>query len=242
MIMKSLLVIPIDNNLQIIVKKAQKVKAGEILAKRKVADYKHEIPLSKILKVKPQKIPSYITKKIGAKVLKGEIIAQKNGLFKNIQILSPAEGSIDSIDVKLGALYLKVKPNEEVYELSPLDSEVEDIRDNEIILAFEGKLIPADGGRGDRAIGVLLDLAKEVDVFDFGNEVCGKILFGKSFTEGARAKLLTLGSKGLISLELYEDFPINVKLNEKQLTKLSGISGKNIMILGEKKSIIIPLA
>lgn len=240
--MKSLLTIAIPPDFEIVVKKAQNVKIGEILAKKKIVDKKEKIPLSKILTVKPQKISAYLTKKIGSSVKKGEILAKKSGIFKNTQILSPVSGILEYIDVKKGDLFLTTEISEEVFELCPIEGIVEKVTDEGIVISFEGKIIEGEKGKGERAIGSLLVFNKLVDIFDFGNEVSDKIVIGKGFTEGARAKMATLGVKGLLACQYYEDFSLIVKFNEKQFNQLSSLVGKNIVVLGEKKCVIVPVA
>lgn len=240
--MKSLLTIQLTPDLEVTIKKGSLVKAGDIIAKRSGKIHKEKIPLGKILSIDSKRITSFIVKKLGSKVKKGEILAKKEGMFKSVRVLSPFSGILESVDLKDGSLLLVSQEVTEVLETSPLDGFVEGATGEEITISFEGKVIEGEKGKGERAIGYSLVFKEHVDMHHFTSEVSGKIVIGKTFTEGARAKLNALGAKGLVSLEYYEDFPVSVKLSEKSLKELVNVHNKNIILLGQLNRIIIPVA
>lgn len=239
--MKSLLTIELLPGMEIITQKGSKIKVGEPLAKKPLKVFKEKIPLSKILSIPPKKIISYLCRRLGTSVKKGEILAKKEGVLKNIHILSPRSGFIDSVDLKDGTLLLVSETDKEQIEKSPINGFVESITENQIVISFEGKVFCGEKGKGERIVSQTLTFENKVDMFDFASEVKDKIIIAKTITDGARAKLVTLGAVALVASEYYEDFPAMVVLSEKQLIELKSSKKGNIIILGEKKQVIIPL-
>lgn len=240
--MKSLLTIQLTSDLELTIKKGNHVKAGDVIAKRSAKLHREKIPLGKILSIDAKKIPSFLSKRLGSKVKKGEVLASKEGIFKSMRVLSPLSGVLESVDLKDGSLLLVSQTLNEITQTSPINGLVEGITSEEITISFEGKVIEAELGKGERVIGHSLVFEDNVDMHHFAGEVADKIVIGKTFSEGARAKLNALGAIGLISLEYYEDFPVLVKVFPKDLKELVAARNKNIILLGQLKSIIIPVA
>lgn len=239
--MKSLLAIKLTPESQVLTEKGKKIKTGTVLAKKPAKVHKEKIPVGKILSINSKQITKYLKKKLGTPVSKGEVLAKRESIFKSIQILSPRNGFLDSVDLKDGTLLLVSETKEEQGLSSPVDGIIESISCEEIVISFEGKLITGEKGRGERVFGSVCVLAKAVDTLDFAYEVEEKIVIGKTFTEGARAKLNALGARGLISLEYYNDFPNLLTLSEKKLEDLMNKVPKKIILLGNLGQIIIPL-
>lgn len=239
--MRSLLTISLAENFEVVVERGKNVRAGEILARKKSNIHKEKIPLTKILEVKPKDIASYLTKRLGTQVKKGEVIAHKKSLLKNIKILSPVSGIIDSVDLKEGTLLFITKVNEEYTEVSPVSGIIEGVTSEEITLSFKGKVLEAEKGKGEKVIGKAVKFPKHVDMLDFSYEVNGKIVIGKTFTDSARAKLKTIGATALVALEYYEDFPAAAKLADSQLKELLLREFNNLIVIGDKRKIIIPV-
>lgn len=240
--MKSLLTIQLTPDVELTIKKGFRVKAGDVIAKRVGKVHREKIPLSKILSVDSQKITSFITKKLGSKVKKGEVLAKKEGMFKSVRVLSPILGVLESVDLKDGSLLLVSGEVSEITQSSPIDGYIEGVTKEEITISFEGKVIEGEKGKGERAIGVSMVFEDSVDMHHFDSKVASRIIIGKTFTEGARAKLNALGASGLISLEYYEDFPVLVKISPKDLKELLTARNKNIILLGNLSRVIIPVA
>lgn len=239
--MKSLISIPLTVDLQVLVSKGQKVKAGEALAKKKSTQHKEKIPLSKILSVKPAKITTYLRKKIGTPVKKGELLAKKDSIFKTIRIISPISGFLQSIDLKEGSLLILTQTTQESFEFTPIAGFIEGVNEDEITISFEGKVIEGDQGQGEQVVGESLSFNTNIDMSHFASEVFNKIVVAPSFTEGARAKLWALGAKGIISCEFYRDFPVVIKLRPVKLNDLITGSNKHLIMQGSSKRIIIPV-
>lgn len=238
--MKSLINIPVTIDLEISVIKGQKVKIGEKLAKRKSKSRKEKIPLSKILSVKPGQILSFLTKKIGTNVKKGDILAKKSSIFKTLRIISPMSGLLDSIDLKDGSLFLVTQGNEESFEFSPVNGVIEAVSEDDITISFDGKIIEGVNGKGDQVAGSTLFFEKTLDMFNFAAEVIDKIVIASKVTDGARAKLSALGAKAIVSKEFYNDFSAVIQLDERQYRELLLNNRNNHLIIrGNEKRIII---
>lgn len=239
--MKSLLTIPLLSGFKTTVEKGQAVKVGDILARKTALPQQEKIPVSKILSVSPKKVVSYLRKKLGQEINKGEILAKKEGVLKSINILSPITGKIESVNFKDGTLLIVSREIQELIERAPIDAIVEEVDGDKITLSFEGKVMEVEDGRGERAIGSTLVFNKHIDIPDFASEVVDKIIIARSFTNGALAKLNALGASGVMSLEFYDDFPVMVKLTKEQYLELSKTSLPSVIVLGKKKRIIVPI-
>ncbi len=240
--MNSFITISLVSNLIPIVEKGQKVKSGQVVAKSKLVSIKEKIPLAKILLVDPKKIISHLSQKIGSRIKKGDIIARKSGLFKSVSVKSPIEGTIDSVDLKSGDLFILTREVNNKIEVSPVDGSVDSTDNMQIKVAFEGKLYQGEKGRGKRIVAPIVIFKKVVDMSDFGSEVEGKIVIANSFSEAARSKMGALGVQGLISLESFDDFPSFVQLKKNYLEELVGIKTPQLIVHGDNKLVIIPLA
>ncbi len=240
--MKSLLTIPLSVDLEVVIEKGQKVKTGDIIAKKKAQSRREKIPLSKILSIKPSKMTSYLVKKIGTHVKKGEVLAKKEGIFKSIRIISPLSALIESIDLKDGSILLVTKEVAQIFEYAPMSGFIEGIDEDGITISFEGKVIEAEQGKGDQIIGSAVVFSHSLDMLHFASEVKNKIVIAFSVSDGARAKLSALGARGIVALEYYEDFPVVLKLSQKEFRELVRESNKQLILLGEKRRILIPVA
>lgn len=240
--MKSLLTIQFPCPLEPVIKKGSLIKVGEVIARRRAKTHKEKIPLSQLLATSPSKITSFLTKNLGEKVKKGDVIASKEGIFKSIRVLSPFAGVLSEVDLKDGSLLLVSEGLTEIIEKSPIDGFVEGVTSEEITISFEGRVIEGEKGKGERVIGQSLVFEDHVDMHHFADEVASRIVIGKTFTEGARAKLNALGAKGLISEEFYDDFPLLVKVPPRDLKELQQLKNKNIILLGQLCRVIIPVA
>lgn len=239
--MKSLLTVSLAAGFTPLVKKGEKVKADQPIAQKPKKVYQEKIPLSRLLKIPPAKIAGCLTKKLGSHIKKGELIAKKEGFFKSLRVLSPFSATLTSLDLKDGSLLLTIDSTEEMVEKAPIAASVEEVSQTEITLSFNGKIIQAEKGKGNQVIAPLLFFDKsQVDLHHFGSETTSKIIAAKAFNQGARAKLNALGTKGIVALEYYEDFPVVVKVTPSDLKQLENYQGKRIILLGEACRIIIP--
>lgn len=243
--MQSHLILEFSSEFQIVVSAGEKVKAEQALARSKKKQVKEKIPLAQILDVQNKRIASFLEVSLGSHVKKGEVLAKKTNLFKNIKLLSPYDGVLESIDLKEGCLILTRDTTDGAkVESAPVDGVIEHVADNTITLAFNGRVIEALNGRGKRTFGKVHLFEHPVDMFDVTLEVEGKIAMAQSFTDSARAKLSALGSIGIVSFEYYEDESVSVSVSEEGYRELleSLKKGLPLLILGEKKRIVVPIA
>lgn len=238
--MKSKLPIKLSSDFEIIIEKGNRVKAGDKIATRKKNKAEEKIPISHILSIKPSDIAKYLTRRVGARVKKGEIIAKKDSFVKTLRILSPHDATIASIDLKKGIISLESGEEMEEFEYAPIEGVIENILDGEVIFSVEGDVITGSKGQGETIYGDTLISLKHLDMFDFANEVKGKIIVAPEFTEGALAKLLALDAGGVVTTKFYSDFPVIVSVEPDLFHKILTIKPKKLVLLGEKKSIIIP--
>lgn len=130
------LTIHVPEHAKILIKPGQKVDFNipfyEILG---VSDY--EIPLSKKLEVKPDKIFHYLKKFVGEDVKKGEILAVKKTLFSTHKVLSENDGKIKEINHDIGLIIISVKNDEANKVKTYFKGEVTEIKNREIHLKVE---------------------------------------------------------------------------------------------------------
>jgi hypothetical protein len=239
--MKSLLTIKLMSGCQLSVKKGKKVSPGDVLAFKKKSFIKEKLPLSVILSVKPAHITKYLSVRIGSMVNKGEILAKKESLFNKTAVFSPISGIIDSIDIKEGVVYIMSQSDNDHNEISPINGIIEGVNDEEITISFNGRVVEGVKGQGNQVRGKAHYYHNDLDVSGFASEVIDKIIIGPSFSDAARAKLKTLGARGLIANEFYSDFPNSLSLNEKQMKDIFTLKADWIILLGQSGKIIIPV-
>lgn len=238
--MKSKLPIKLSSDFKAIAQKGTHVRAGDKIASRKKLKKEEKIPISTILSIQTSQIPKYLTRRVGSKVKKGEVIAKKDSFIKTIRIVSPFEGVIASIDLKKGILILESIRKDEEFTLSPIAGIIDDILEDKIILSVEGDVIQGTNGQGETSYGEVIISLKNLDMFDFASEVSGKIIMAPQFSEGALSKLYALDAAGLIATEFYSQFPQIVVVAPDLFDKLASIKPKTLILLGASGSIIIP--
>ncbi len=238
--MKTLLPVTLPHSAKITVKKGDIIKAGEKLARNAVETVKEKIPLSKILSVNPKKISQYLVIKLGSAVKRGQVLAKKSGVFKNIQILSPLNGTIDSIDLKEGTCLLTSHIGKESFEYSPVNGVIEEISHNRITISFDGIVIEAQKGTGDSVAGDVLVIDKDADMLDFSADVFDKIIICRSVSDSALAKLEALNVKALVTTHFYQDFISNVQLNNENYLNLLKKLKKHLIVIGRNNKVIVP--
>ncbi len=243
--MKSHLTLEFSSDFEVVVTGGEKVKADQVLARSKKKQVKEKIPIAQILGIQNKRISSFLEVSLGSHVKKGQVLAKKANIFKNIKLLSPYDAYLESIDLKEGCLILTrdTSVGEEV-ENAPLDGVVEHVEDNMVTLSFNGRVIEALSGKGKRTFGKVHLFERPVDMFDVTLEVEGKIAMAQSFTDSARAKLSALGSLGIVAFEYYEDVSLSVSVSEESYKEILESLGKGLplLILGEKKRIVVPIA
>lgn len=188
------------------------INCGDLLAEENISTKIYQLPIGKILAIKPRQITSFLTKKPGEVVEKDEQIAQKPIGFlkkKKKTVNSPVSGKIISIEGKTGIVniaydYLNIKI------LSPGKGEVKKIEPGEITISFLGSEYPLEQGRGGTEFGEIFivtnDCDLEVDPLFLNESLKDKILFGGIWGGMAMAKAKAVGAKAIIGCIFQKDY------------------------------------
>lgn len=138
--------IPIPSNSEILVKKDQKVKEGELLFSAQDQGSLIELELSKLLNVSPDKTKDYLLCSLGSGIVKGQAIAEKKSLFGKTSIASPSDGVFEALTIEGVFRISKNGPRQDVR--CPVNAIVQDVSGSNIKLAVAGEKITFDKGFG----------------------------------------------------------------------------------------------
>ncbi|MDD5416081.1 MAG: hypothetical protein PHE48_03720 [Candidatus Daviesbacteria bacterium] len=88
------------------VKAGQQVTPDEIIGNGTIASGFRVLNLSTLLSVPPEEVEKYLTRQLGQRIYKGELLAFKKGwlLFGKKVVTSPADGVLDFLNTKTGEL------------------------------------------------------------------------------------------------------------------------------------------
>ena len=190
---------------KVIVSKGQKVKAEDVVAKADIPGNVHPVNVAGLLGVSPSELISFMIKKEGDSVKKGEVIAETKGifgLFKN-KVISPCDGIIESISSITGQVIIRENPIP-IELLAYIDGEIIDIIENEgVIVETVASFIQGIFGIGGEAIGSLKLVVdspeEELTPEKIPDDINGKILVGGSFvTKEAIEEAIKKGAKGIV--------------------------------------------
>ena len=80
-----------------------------VVARAQLSGYPEIVKVSMLLGMEPGEIPRYLTKKVGDKVVKDEVIADYSALFGLIkkQVVSPIDGIVESISESTGQMIVR---------------------------------------------------------------------------------------------------------------------------------------
>lgn len=90
----------------------QEVTPPDVIGKFELPSGFFTLNLAKKLFTSPSDAASSLTKPIGSRIYKGELLASKNNLFNKTDITSPTDGIISDYDHQTGELRLKFFPKE----------------------------------------------------------------------------------------------------------------------------------
>lgn len=102
----------LQGNGKILVQKNSEVAPHHVLGTSTVSSGFSKISLAKKLGVSVKDAPKYLSKQIGQRIFKGELLALKKGIFGKKVIISPTDCIIDSYSDKTGELQLKFLPKQ----------------------------------------------------------------------------------------------------------------------------------
>lgn len=246
----------VPEDFEILVKKNSAVKTGDVLARRKNLPTEAVIEVSVKLKVSPKKAAKILKKSPGDFVERGEIIAQKDGIFTDTHLISEVSGTVAAFERDSGELIVRlveeVKDSSESELYSPLDGKITMCDNGKITLATDKNVLLGEAGSGSGAQGMLEILEKkasdEVSADELGGFAVGKVVFAPSFTKDAYAKAAAIDVSGLITLKLTErdiEYLAEKRLNIPVVKVTSAVgrsvakwAGKEVFIDGQGKTII----
>lgn len=220
---------------KVIVSKGQRVKAEDVVAKADIPGNVHPVNVAGLLGVSPSELISFMIKKEGDKIKKGEIIAETKGvfgLFKN-KVVSPCDGIIESISSVTGQVIIRENPIP-VEVLAYIDGEVIDIIENEgVVVETTASFIQGIFGVGGEVIGILKLVVdspeEELTPEKIPDDINGKILVGGSFiTKEAIEEAKKKGAKGIVvggiddmNLKKFLGYDIGVAITGSENTGLT---------------------
>lgn len=250
--------LPIPSGVRLQVKKDQKVKEGQIIAKRKASSQTKSYHLSKLIGVSPKKALKFLEKKLGQKVKQGELVAQKKSfLGKSEKFIAPLNGILDSL-TEDGILRIKKELAEEEIK-APFTGRVSATTPNSVSFSFAAMEIKGNWGGGKKATGYLMVIeGEDYDLFSLDGTCQEQIvvLRGK-LPKGLWHKAISLGAVGFIAGSLADkslqkeieeeddSLPVVVlglddKISQEIWGELKKANGQMAFIDGEEKRLLIP--
>lgn len=190
---------------QLNVRKGQEVVPEEIIGSATVSAGFRILNLSRELQAAPETCEKYLTKNLGQRIYKGELLAYKKGLlFGKKVVISPTDGILDFLNNKTGELRITFMPKQArlpagVYGI------VEDVdyERGEVSIRTEVNIIYGVLGSGRPRDGILHILGKKDDLVGKGRieaKYDGAILAGGSlFFKEAISTAISAGVSGIIS-------------------------------------------
>lgn len=249
--------ITIPEDFDTVVSKDDKVQIGQVLAKKRSAPEEVTINLANRLNVSPKHVGGMLKKAPGDFVAKGDILAQKDGLFGDTVIISNVRGTLSKFERNDGTVVIRfqdVRPESGKDEiLCPLDGVVSICHNGKIVLDTEKNVYLGEKGIGQSVRGVLkLSEVKSKDPIPAEKitaEFIDTVLFGPAFTTEAYAKASAIGVGGILTLSLSENHISYI--NEKRLSlpvievteeigkTISKWKNKEVFVNGESKAILL---
>lgn len=184
----------------------QQVSPDEIIGKAMISVGFRTVNLAQLLSVSAKDVTKFLTKKIGDKIYKGELLAFKKGniLVRKKEIIAPTDGILDFFNSQTGELKISFLPKEiklpaGVYGIV---EEVDQER-GKVVIRTQVSLIYGVFGSGKNRDGILTILNKEdslINKSDINLRHDGQILVGGSiFFKDAISAAISSGVTGIIS-------------------------------------------
>lgn len=188
------------NDSRILVKEGDKVDFDTQLFEKKISK-RIEIDIAKELGINPKNIFRYLTKLVGEKINKEDIIAVKKGLFLNGKVKSSVDGIIKEIDHHTGIITIDSFDKKNKHVQSPIKGEVEKITKNQIDFKLtKVQEYPIKKSETDFGGEVLyLDSDSQTDISTCNTE--NRVVFCEKISSLMQIKAEALGAKGFITLQ-----------------------------------------
>ena len=193
----------IDGQTSLLVKKGDKVKEGEPIAKKK-RDIFEKINISAALSCQPKKISSLVSFKKSDKISKGDcLIKIVHFPFGKKELLSPVSGRFHDFNEESGEIRLAVDQKEEEV-ISPVKGEVVEAKEDKLKIKFNAcRIVGRPIGKG-KSWGKLFVCQKEQT--GFSGDVAGTLIFADELSITDIEKAIVLGSRGFLSFSYSSKF------------------------------------
>lgn len=158
-----------------------------------------EIDLGKLLGVPAKRVGKYLLSSLGSQVKKGQMLAEKKGLFKKKFFKSPIDGVLESLTEK-GILKIREKKKGQEIKI-PTNGKVKKIKEEKVLIEVPVVKIAGDWAIGKSTWGLvkICSSKEKNELADLGEEIEGKLLAFKGEIPVALAyKAEALGATGLV--------------------------------------------
>jgi hypothetical protein len=253
-----LLPVPLPVGFQPTVIQGDKVKAGQIIAK-KPALREVAINISDQLNIPAHKAFHYVKKNPGDSFVKGEILAVKKNLFGGVtaKVVSKTTGRVTRLERNTGDLFLipetiandTQQPEETV--ISPIEGIIGLCNNDKILIDTNKNFLQGIKGSGGSNLAKILILpdADTVEQYHLSASAIGKIVVGNYFPRDVLAKSVSIGISAVIGTKILDtdiayllerkmQLPI-IEMVNKDLEKVRTWQGKKAFVDGEGKIVIL---
>jgi len=256
----------LGNNSQSLVSENDFVTPADLIGEKKPSAGFHIVNVAGLLKIPPSKASSYILRKEGERIFKGELLAEHKKMFNkdSEHVTATVDGLIQQINKNTGQIMIKMIKKQEfvpsgvwgqVTKIEPSGQ----IHIKAPVLQLNGK-----AGRGYEREGTIKFLENKHEIlreYSIKEEYSGKILIGGSLlTREAITKAVNIGVVGFvvgginyddillinpesdigISIVVTEGYGA-VQINESTYNKLQTYDNYFAFINGKEQSLSIPL-
>lgn len=193
------LTISIPEDAQCLLKPGQIVDFGTLFLEKKIQS-DAIIPISKNLRIAPDKIFKYLKKFVGDSLLKGDVIAEKKGFINSQKIWSEYDGVIKEINHDAGNIVMSTSQTDAKQIGAYFKGEVVEIKKDQVKIkvdqVHEFVIKLASENFGGKAL-YLLDESNSISEPEAANSV----LVRESISLYLKTKAEALGIKGFITLK-----------------------------------------
>ena len=178
-----------------------------------------EIPVAQKLGIACDHIFRYLTRFVGEKINKGEVLAYKKGFFNHKKIISDQDGIIKEINHKKGTVTISSKKEETDIINAYFKGEVLEIKKEEILLKVKkGEKFPLKNSKNN--FGGEVFYLEDKNSSLISSQLLNRILVSKEINSYLQLKLETLGILGYV---LLKQLPENSELNFAQLKNIDDL-------------------
>lgn len=191
--------IPLPKKVDLLVKPGEKIDLNTPLYKRK-KEKLITIPISKKIRVKPDKIFQHLHKFVGDKIKKGEIIASKNGFFFHKNYFAETDGVIKEVNHLTGEIVIRASSPEDEEQPASVKGKVVSTDNQQLVVRVNGGHIFEVKTSSHYLFGGKNFYLSQQQIANITQEVIKKkILITPEISEYLLVKSETLGVKGFIS-------------------------------------------